>query len=430
MKKFILLFILQFGIFISTVPAVFAAAAITLSQAQNGSVTIPTTPVQWVPGNLGSSNAHYTEGMSIPYRALMTGLPIGTRITLTIGYDIMNSSKHAIDYLTQYNRLLPHNFGSHATPETINPLTSSGLASAPFTTYKIPAPSSAGSLVAGQPTTSYNNLTAAEMLMTLYNGTIDTIYYLVQGSLILSSSETQMNIVFHVTASTAVLAWGGHIASRIDWGYINGVPQSAGGISGSPFHMRLKTWSLGSLGNQDRSLSGNAVIVPSGSLPVELVSFRAEPREGKIELFWTTASEVNSNYFCIEKSYDAANFSEGGTVEAAGNSITFLNYEFTDAAPFHPLTYYRLKEMDFDGISYYSAIVAATDKYHHLRRIEVYSLQGTQVRIFENPASGITLDGIAAGLYSLKYYYDEGIVMKKIIIDGHVKTGDIFIGGE
>ncbi len=69
-------------------------------------------------------------------------------------------------------------------------------------------------------------------------------------------------LVKGVQQCTAVLSWGGHIGSRQDWGFTNGVPNSAGGISGSPYHMRLISWNLSNLGNQDRSLSAATVIAP------------------------------------------------------------------------------------------------------------------------------------------------------------------------
>src|SRR5689334_5753939 len=61
-----------------------------LDQARNGVDGATTSPVSWVGGNAGNSNAHYIEGMSIPFRCTMTNLTPGTQITLTMGYDIMN----------------------------------------------------------------------------------------------------------------------------------------------------------------------------------------------------------------------------------------------------------------------------------------------------------------------------------------------------
>ena len=75
--------------------------------------------------------------------------------------------------------------------------------------------------------------------------------------------EQQISVTFKANSATPTLAWGGHIASRLDWG-CSGAPQSASGISGSPYHMRIKDIIVNgaeiSLGNQDRSLSAAAVI--------------------------------------------------------------------------------------------------------------------------------------------------------------------------
>ena len=327
-----------------------ANASASLSQARNGAEATPSNPIQWVNGNLGLANAHYSEGMSSPYQCLMTGLTPSVQITLTIGYDIRNSSKNAFDYLTYYNRLLPHLFVDHVEPETIDPLSGSGLAAAtPFTTYTIPMPSATGTTVAGQPTDSYNALSSNEHKMTLFNGTIDSIYYLVEGNLSANQSETQIVVKFTPSAATAVLAWGGHIASRADWGYTSGSPRSAGGISGSPFHMRLVSWNLGSLGNQDRSISGYTVLPPPNSLPVSLIHFAVDENEKSNEVDWTTASEINNDHFTVERASADLNFKKVYEVDGAGNSTSLRNYNWTDSEPLNGLSYYRLIQTDYDG---------------------------------------------------------------------------------
>lgn len=252
-----------------------------LDQVRNGPATAPVSPGDWVNGNAGPSNAHYIEGYSIPYRCVMTDLPTGTPITLTLGYDIKHGGKHALDYLTYYDRInIPlHNdvFGHSA--ETIDPLIGVTVSTVTMTTFPIPAPSSAGSPVPGEPTTSFNSLSDWEKLMTLYGGTITGISYVSQGDLTASKSETQLSVIFTVDSSTAVLAWGGHIASRTDWGYEpGGDPRSAGGISGSPYHMRLIDWSLNTLGQQDRSLKSAAVYAP-GSITVIKDAIPDDPQE-------------------------------------------------------------------------------------------------------------------------------------------------------
>jgi hypothetical protein len=239
--------------------------AANLDQYRNGSASSPVvTGDNWVNGNAGASNSHYVEGMSIPYRCVMTGLPTGTPITITFGYDVRHNNHMAIDYLTHYDRLQPHTIFGHAA-EPLNPVAGTGLSSLVFTTFTIP-PAPVNMLIGFdlEPQTSYNALSAGEKLMTLYNGTITNIVYnLPYADLTAGQSEQQISITFTANGPTAVFAWGGHIGSRLDWEYdINGDPLSAGGISGSPYHMRLIGWTLNNLGNQDRSLSAAAVVGP------------------------------------------------------------------------------------------------------------------------------------------------------------------------
>ena len=328
-----------------------AAASANLNQARNGTDLSPTSPMNWVNGNVGIDQGHYNEEMSAPFQCIMTGLTAGVQVTLVIGYDVRNSSKNAYDYLTHYNRILPHNFASHSTPETIDPLINTGLASTtPYTTYPIPAPSSSGSTVPGQPSTSFNSLPAAERLMVLYNGTIDTIYYVSQGSLTASNSETKIAVTFTPATSTLVLVWGGHIGSRNDWGYTMGLPNSAGGISGSPFHMRLVSWTINNLGNQDRSLAGPAVgAPPAGPLPVALTDFHVHSTgEGNL-VQWATVTEINNHTFTLERSASLSDFSPLTTIEGAGNSSVLVNYAWNDNNPLTGISYYRLVQTDFDG---------------------------------------------------------------------------------
>ncbi|NIM97599.1 MAG: T9SS type A sorting domain-containing protein [candidate division Zixibacteria bacterium] len=238
--------------------------AANLDQIRNGPYDDPWDPGHWVNGNAGKQNAHYVEKWSIGYRVVMTDLPTGVPIHLTLGYDIKHSSKHAIDYLTHFQRLHdPSHEDAFGHPEeTIDPTIGVPGVSGPATsTFPIPPPSSAGSPVPGQPTNSFNALPASERVMSLWNGTITGVAYdPPEGNLAVAKSETRIVVSFTATSATAVLAWGGHIASRDDWGFAaDGTPRSAGGINGSPYHMRLKDWNLNNLGNQDRSLSATAV---------------------------------------------------------------------------------------------------------------------------------------------------------------------------
>lgn len=220
-----------------------------LDQIRNGSADAVIDPPNWVNGNAGSSNAHYQEGQSIAYRIRLTNIATGPH-TLDIEYDIKHSGAHAIDYITHYDRI----------NEDVQPcLGVNGCDEGVFTEFAIPTPSSAGTPVGNQPVTSFLALPADQRVMTIYNGSITSLVYLSEGDLNAAQSSTSMRISFTATSSTVVIAWGGHIASAGDWGLGN----SAGGVSGSPYHTRLLAFD-GSGGNQDRSLSAAAVQPPPG----------------------------------------------------------------------------------------------------------------------------------------------------------------------
>jgi hypothetical protein len=84
-------------------------------------------------------------------------------------------------------------------------------------------------------------------------------------------------------------------------------------------------------------------------LPIVLLSFEAEPVGNTVLVSWTTSSEINNDYFTIERSVDAVNYASIGTVNGAGNSNSTNNYTFTDVQPMMGISYYRLRQTDFNG---------------------------------------------------------------------------------
>lgn len=172
------------------------APAANLDQIRNGGADAPVNPADWVNGNAGAQTAHYAEGFSISYRCVMTELPLNTPIILDLEYDIKHSDTHAIDYLTHYYRLEPHEFPTHTQAEEIIPLRNVVGISTNNTksTFTIPPPSSINSVVPGQPTASYNALSAGEKLMTLYGGTISAISYVSEGDLTASISSSRIRV--------------------------------------------------------------------------------------------------------------------------------------------------------------------------------------------------------------------------------------------
>jgi hypothetical protein len=103
----------------------------------------------------------------------------------------------------------------------------------------------------------------------------------------------------------------------------------------------------------------------SSPLPIELLSFDAKPNDNHVDLNWTTATEINNDFFTIEKSTDASTFESVGTVKGAGNSNTVLNYSMEDNNPVKGISYYRLKQTDFDGKFTYSNTRAVKFDYEN-----------------------------------------------------------------
>ncbi|MCB0402775.1 MAG: T9SS type A sorting domain-containing protein [Flavobacteriales bacterium] len=96
------------------------------------------------------------------------------------------------------------------------------------------------------------------------------------------------------------------------------------------------------------------------ALPVLLASMNAECVEGGVLLHWSTLTEINNDYFTIEKSLDAENFVPIGIVNGHGNSKELHQYQYLDRDAGSSTVYYRLKQTDFDGAYEYFNTVSTT----------------------------------------------------------------------
>lgn len=114
-------------------------------------------------------------------------------------------------------------------------------------------------------------------------------------------------------------------------------------------------------------------------LPIELISFEANVNDDKVDLTWITASEINNDYFTIERSVDAKNWEEIITTSGAGNSNLLIEYFESDYEPVIGMSYYRLKQTDFNGAFSYSNIVPV--------RFEKNKNEDGLINLFPNPVS-------------------------------------------
>ena len=96
-------------------------------------------------------------------------------------------------------------------------------------------------------------------------------------------------------------------------------------------------------------------------LPVSWLSIKAiKNNKGGVDVKWATASEINNDFFTVEKSLDNRNFNQIGTVKGSGTKNTTSHYSFEDYNPGALTVYYRIKQTDFNGEFDYSSVVAIT----------------------------------------------------------------------
>ena len=111
-------------------------------------------------------------------------------------------------------------------------------------------------------------------------------------------------------------------------------------------------------------------------LPITLLGFTAKPRQGEVELHWKTESELNNDYFTIQKTFDGEHFSDVSRVAGAGTTTMPQSYRALDLHASAGKWYYRLKQTDFNGTYAYSKLVSV-DVVESLERV-----------IYPNPSSG------------------------------------------
>ncbi len=142
-------------------------------------------------------------------------------------------------------------------------------------------------------------------------------------------------------------------------------------------------------------------IVPTGTLPVELVSFNAKKNNDQVDITWETASEINSEYFEILRAKNDMQWESIGKVSAAGNSNKIIDYTSLDAFPAPGINYYKLVEYDFDGAHQESKVVSVNSD----------NVTETKLTAYPNPANtSTTFDFYSekGGIYFLKAFTTNG----------------------
>jgi hypothetical protein len=125
--------------------------------------------------------------------------------------------------------------------------------------------------------------------------------------------------------------------------------------SGSPeWQVSRNLGSLNNIPNSNIYDSSCALVV----LPIDYISFEGERVSDEVHLDWSTSSELRNDYFEVQRSANGFDFQTIGAVQGAGTTTETSMYSFVDESPINSMNYYRLKQVDLDGLYSYSNAIA------------------------------------------------------------------------
>ncbi len=166
---------------------------------------------------------------------------------------------------------------------------------------------------------------------------------------------------------------------------------------------------------------------PNTSLPIQLISFEAKQQNEAVVLSWITATEVNNDYFTVERSIDGVQFDFVANIKGAGNSNQIQNYSYFDRFNNEDGVYYRIKQTDYDGKFSYSDVVYVAKSVQKSELVSVYpnpsetnlitfsatspelynlailTLSGQVLQTQELTSSQISLPELTKGMYILQF---------------------------
>jgi len=132
---------------------------------------------------------------------------------------------------------------------------------------------------------------------------------------------------------------------------------------------------IGSVTISNVSQFSNWILAANNAvLPVELSLFQANAFKNTVRLDWTTSTEINNDYFTVERSVDGITFEELSRVKGAGTSTELNKYSYVDDYPLNGRSFYRLKQTDYDGKFSYSEIRSVSFDDHKNSSIKIIAV--------------------------------------------------------
>jgi hypothetical protein len=159
-------------------------------------------------------------------------------------------------------------------------------------------------------------------------------------------------------------------------------------------------------------------------LPIELANFDATVVGDKVHVNFATATEINNDFFTLERSKDGIEFEMLGTIDGKGTSYTANQYSFVDDNPHAGVSYYRLKQTDFDGTTVTFDPVSVS-----LEASSVFNFRTYPNPLVSGEDLNIDIKGVDAGEEMLVVLYDAygKEVFSKVVVSGN---GSVLNGTE
>ena len=206
------------------------------------------------------------------------------------------------------------------------------------------------------------------------------------------------------------------------------VPISNVAISGDRVVFTLSASNLGSTGYYTLGTTDYG----GSPLPIELLYFKASQNQTTVDLNWETITETNNDYFTIEKSKDGINFEKVTNVKGAGNSITKRTYYEIDNIPYNGISYYRLKQTDFNGSGKYYPLQVVN--FIPLKKTLIYpnpNINSTSINIeltgYENEAVLITVKDILGNEIFTKEILPKNNIDTFTLEEFHILSSGVYI---
>lgn len=166
-------------------------------------------------------------------------------------------------------------------------------------------------------------------------------------------------------------------------------------------------------------------------LPITLQFFEAILKSDYVELNWATTTEINNDYFTIERSDESLQFDSISTVKGAGNSNVLLHYADLDRSPLGGISYYRLKQTDFDFRYTYSKVVRIVNsgmQYHVMSLYPNPSKGNEQITLKVTDKQAVNSNVIIADVTGRIYYSGQldltkGVDLKQIQLTYSLQPG-------